>query len=66
MSKYVLDLDMIHTELYNAVYDSKKKEQYIGNIIRIDDIEKIDNVKYVLNEEEEDITICFQQSTSIL
>ena len=54
MSKYVLNLDMIHTELYNAVYNSKKKEEYIGNIVKIDDIEKIDNIKYVLDEEEDE------------
>ena len=54
MSKYELDLKVIYKELYNAVYDSKKKDDYSGQIVNIKDTKIIENIKYDLTDEDND------------
>ena len=49
MSNLIYDIEKIHDEFYNCIYNPKTKDEYAGVLIDIDDIKDIENLKYALS-----------------
>jgi hypothetical protein len=49
MSNLIYDIEKIHDEFYNCIYNPKTKDEYAGILIDIEDIKNIENLKYALS-----------------